>query len=465
MAGCLFAKFATAYGFAVTLFERQPHLLTGASGRNWFRFHLGPHYPLDDATSSEVMEASMVGAQYLRGFLYEGIHSPEYYIHPSPTMQQTLPCGAKLDAKAYLIALQKQRSCYERLLRQYPAAEAVFGRVDRFYTELHCSMKNFTQGCCLGVSSAERLMELSRLNHAVAVETRNNPLITVHTSSQVEDIRWSKRDGFELDVQSPQGMKTMGFDQVVQAGWGNGLSLDLRLVNNLRIAQGMDALTGANYAGHTLHRLKVYALVRGTEVCDTVTHKLMMSPKAASYAYLGPGVGIAEATHINTLASSNGLCPTDWDKALRGEDDRVHEVAKASFEYCRGFFPFLQNAECVSGMAASVLSGLDTGKRSADALRHTGVEQFNVRGYHSVGAMKLSNLPLAAVTTLRAVMDAHGGEFGVDKSEAPEVTLQRLAEDPAFQIHPAPLSLIERIIGEEQGPLEAFRWGTIKQNS
>jgi hypothetical protein len=438
--------------------------MSGASGRNWYRCHLGPHYPMCDVTASGIMEASMAAAGYLREFLYEGGIPPQYYIHPDPDMQQLLSCGNRLDAERYRCALERQRCCYGRLLRQYPEAEEVFGREEQFFTELPSTTRNFIRGCCLGIGSAERLMELSRLNNALVQEIRGNSRITIHTSAQVEDIRWDG-DGFELDVQLPEGMRTLGFDQVVQAGWGHGLTLDLRLVNNLRRSAGMQPVSGEEFAGETLQRLRVVSLVRGVAQDDTITHSMIMSPKAASYAHLAPGIGLVEAPHMNVLAANKGLCPSEWDKALNGEDGQVHDKAKAMFEYCRPYFPFLQDAKCDSGFAAVVISGLDLGKRSTQTLRDTGLGQFGVTGYHSVSGMKLSNLPLAAVTTLRAVMEAEGGEWGVDLSEPAEVTLQRFASDRAMRIKPAQPSLIERMIDEERkGPLEAFRWEHAKLN-
>ena len=457
VAGCLSAKLLAAFGFTVTLFEGKKQLMTGASGRNWFRFHLGPHYPLDEETAVGVMEASMAGASYLREFLYEGVKPPEYYIHPNPNMQQTLPCGERLDAEKFRIALCKQRRRYGQLLRDYPEAEEVFGREDGFFTELSHSEKNFVRECCMGVSSAERLMELTRLNRALVAEIRNNPLISIQTSAQVENVCWNRKDGFELTVQLPQGNRTLQFDQVIQAGWAQGLSLDMRLVNNLRCERGQGALTGEQYAGETLHRLKVIAMVRGADTDSSVTHKMIMSPAAAQYGFVGSGVGIASANHIQVIGKATGLYPKEWDRALSGEDGQVHEVAQAIFKYCQPFFPFLKDAECVQGFAAAVISGLDTGKRSAETLRETGVEHFGVTGYHSVSGMKLSNIPLAAVTVLRAVMRSTGRDFGVDMNEPAEHTLRKFSQSNALRIQPAPLSAIESMVASA-GPLETFKW-------
>lgn len=459
VAGCLIAKLLSQFGFTVTVFERKKHLMTGASGRNWFRFHLGPHYPMDDQTAYDVMEASMAGAAYLQDYLYQGVRPPEYYIHPDPDMQQKLHGGERLDAERYRATLRRQQCQYGTLLREYPEAEEVFGQANQFFTELPSTTKNFIRGCCLGISSAERLMELSRLNNALVHEVKGSQQIGIRTSAQVEDIRWNRVErNFELSVQLPQGSQTYTFDQVVQAGWAQGIGLDLQLVNNLRCESGMTGLSGEVYGAETLHRLKVIALVKGADNDESVTHKMMMSPTAAQYGYLAPGVGIASANHIQVLGKATGLCPPEWDKALSGEDGRVHEVAQAIFAYCQPFFPFLRHAECVRGMAAVVVSGLDTGKRSGETLRDIGVGEFGVTGYHSVAGMKLSNVPLAAVTAIKAVMAADGGDFGLDPSETAEHTLRQFARSPAHRIKPAPLSVIEQMIAEETGPLEGFRW-------
>ncbi len=198
------------------------------------------------------------------------------------------------------------------------------------------------------------------------------------------------------------------------------------------------------------HRLKLSVVIEGHDVSSSSTpHMLLMSPRAASFAYLSEERSVLEATHLNILGSTTGFRPLEWEKRrFDTAFPEISEVAEKVLDYCRRYLPFLAKAEVVGAVAGSVLSGIDTGKRSADALRNLNViRAHGVDGYHSVTGMKLSNIPLAAFTALKAVMKVTAGaghDWGMNLEASGEAFMTQLTRDPDFMLQPFHACSMER---------------------
>jgi glycine/D-amino acid oxidase-like deaminating enzyme len=220
-AGAFAALSLAEAGARVTLVDKAPGLLTGASGRNGRRLHLGEHYsadivPAHDETAMNTGRLCFLGAlQMARKFPFLASRDAIWW--------QFLPPDSMTSVAAYDEHLSGLRGFHRLLARSDESVDALFGEAAARHSRLPESQVRThvaADAAVAGYSSKESVIDLARLRRVLAERLRqsDNP-VEIRMNTEVTRIDRAGSE-YRVEMRAQEGRPTReNFDLVVNATW------------------------------------------------------------------------------------------------------------------------------------------------------------------------------------------------------------------------------------------------------
>lgn len=306
-AGAFAAACLARHGFRVTLVERSPGLLTGASGRNGRRLHLGEHYsadvlPADDETSVNTGRLCFLGAIALAE-AFPGV------VSRNPQWWQLIPTGSMTNADRYEEHLAGLRTFQRALARLHPRVDELFGPAHARHRRLDPREygRFVSVEAAAGYASPESVIDLAYLRRGLLRALTAAP-VRIVVNTEVIALR-AQGSGYEATLRHVRSGDSGArcYDCVINATWH-----EIPTLSRMVSADHDDAATT---------RLKLIVTAAVPPALASLPSLYFHRGVYGNHTNVAGRYAIVTAEHVSNLSFARlGAVPETWQPLLA---DRV----------------------------------------------------------------------------------------------------------------------------------------------
>jgi glycine/D-amino acid oxidase-like deaminating enzyme len=343
-AGAFAALSLAEAGAKVTLADRGPGILTGASSRTGRRLHLGEHYSADVLPAHDLHSLN-TGRLCFLGALAMVRRFP-FLWSPTAAWWQLLPENSMTTPEQYEEHLASLRAFHRELARVDPAVDTLLGKADSRHQPLDLEQVRGIVSCrkvAAAFITRESVIDLSRLRKALNYRLHTaRPQVNVRMRTEVISIN-PRSSGYRVTMQTPAGKRQeRDFELIVNATWHeipflsdivapgyhHNQSVRLKLIVTSRIPEPLRSLPSCYfhrgiYGNHT-NVGSTFAIITAESISNLSFAHIEKVP-ASWQAVLGAKK--TDTRFIDYLKEIDDAAPTD---AGSTGDDRAQQALRAA---------------------------------------------------------------------------------------------------------------------------------------